>query len=374
MAAAIPLVVVVDDSDEIRSLMTLVLRKDGYKVLEARDGVVGLALIKLHQPDLVLSDVQMPGRNGFELVLAVRQDPNIAATPVILLTALQERSDMRHGMTAGADDYITKPFTPRELSDAAAAQLAKRGIRDRRQQQVVSDMLQDQKQRLTSLYDRRLSRELQQRWPTHGDGSGVDERFAWAIALFADIVGYVALAQKLSADELSEVVKRFYGGAGDTMYLFGARHMHFVGEGVLALFAEEDEARLASVGHRALRAALGLHDTATAVGRFLEQHYGDRQLPEFRVTAGLHAGPVTLAKLQDPITGGAAQILPVGETVGLAMRLQQQGNPLHWGIVASHEMLETMGEGVITRGTALVELPGRGKGMAVSEVMGVRTP
>ena len=374
MATPKPLVVVIDDSDEIRSLMTLVLRKDGYKVLEARDGLVGLALVKLHRPDLVLSDVQMPGMNGFELVQALRQDPDIATTPVILLTALQERADMRQGMTAGADDYITKPFTPRELSDAAAAQLAKRGVHDGSRKRAITDLLLDQKKRLTGLYERRLSRELQQRWPTQGDGSGDDERFDPAIALFADIVGYAALAERLNADELSEVVKRFYGSAGDTMYLFGARHMHFVGEGVLALFAETDDTRSASQGLRALRAALGLHDTASAVGRFLKQRYPDRQLPEFRVTAGLHSGPVTLAKLQDPITGGAAQTLPVGEAVGLAMRLQQQADSLRWDIVASREMLDGVAGGVNTRGTASVDLPGRSKGMVVCEVLGIKTP
>jgi CheY-like chemotaxis protein len=372
--ATSPVVVVVEDSDEIRALMAIVLRKDGYKVFEARDGIVGLALVKLKRPDLVLSDVQMPGMTGFELVVAVRQDPDIATTPVILLTALQERSDMRQGMTAGADDYITKPFTPRELSEAAAAQLAKRGVHDGSQKRAITDLLLDQKKRLTGLYERRLSRELQQRWPTQGDGSGDDERFEGAIALFADIVGYAALAEKLDADELSEVVKRFYGSAGDTMYLFGARHMHFVGEGVLALFAETDETRSVSVGHRALRAALGLNDTASAVGRFLKQRHPGRDLPEFRVTAGLHGGPVTLAKLQDPITGSAAQTLPVGEAVGLAMRLQQQADSLRWDVVASREMVDALGAGINTRGSASVELPGRSKGMLVCEVTGIRTP
>ena len=373
MATAIPLVVVIDDSSEIRSLMSVVLRNDGYKVLEAGDGIVGLALIKRHRPDLVMSDVQMPGMNGFELVLALRQDPNIAATPVVLLTALQERSDVRQGMTAGADDYITKPFTPQELSDAAAAQLAKRVIHDERNRRAATDLLADQKTRLTGLYERRLSRELQQRWPTHGDGSQDDERFERAVALFADIVGYAALSEKLNADELSEVVKRFYGSAGDTMYLFGARHMHFVGEGVLALFAENDDTRSVNHGQRALRAALGLHDTASAVGRFLKQRYPDRELPEFRVTAGLASGPVTLAKLKDPISGAAAQTLPVGEAVGLAMRLQQQADRLRWSIVASQEMLDGMTDDVSTRGTASVDLPGRSKGVAVCEVIAIKT-
>jgi CheY-like chemotaxis protein len=371
---AMALVIVIDDTPEIRNLMSFVLVKEGHRVLEARDGIVGLALIKLHKPDLVVSDVQMPGLNGFELVQALRQDPNIAATPVILLTALQDRADMRQGMLAGADDYITKPFTPRELSDAAAAQLAKRGIHDGQQKRVVTELLLDQKIRLTGLYERRLSRELQQRWPTQGDGSADDERFDRAIALFADIVGFAALAEKLSPDELSEVVKRFYGGAGDTMYLFGARHMHFVGEGVLALFAQDNDTESVSHCQRAMRAALGMQDTASAVGRFLKQRYPDRDLPGFRVTAGLHSGPVTLAKLRDPITGAAAQTLPVGETVGLAIRLQQQADPLNWDVLASLEALEGMAGGVSTRGCASVQVHGRSKAVDVREVVGIKAP
>jgi CheY-like chemotaxis protein len=365
------LVIVIDDTPEIRNLMSFVLVKEGHKVLEAKDGVVGLALIKLNKPDLVVSDVQMPGMNGFELVQALRQDPAIAATPVILLTALQDRADMRQGMTAGADDYITKPFTPRELADAAAAQLAKRGIHDGQQKRVVSELLLDQKKRLTGLYERRLSRELQQRWPTQGDGSQDDERFESAVALFADIVDYAAFAQQLSADELSDVIKRFYGGAGDTMYLFGARHLHFVGEGVLALFAADNDTQSVSHCQRALRAALGLHDTASAVGRFLRQRHPDLDLPEFRVTAALHSGPVTLAKLRDPITGAATQTLPVGETVGLAIRLQQQADPLGWTVLASHDLLDGI-DGVSTGGGTSIELHGRGKPIEVREVTGIR--
>ena len=365
------LVIVIDDTPEIRNLMSFVLAKEGYKVLEAKDGVAGLALIKLHKPDLVVSDVQMPGMNGFELVQALRQDPDIASTPVILLTALQHRADMRQGMTAGADDYITKPFAPKELADAAAAQLAKRGIHDGQQQRVVTELLLDQKKRLTGLYERRLSRELQHRWPMQGDGSEDDERFERAVALFADIVGYAAFAEQLSADELSDVVKRFYGGAGDTMYLFGARHLHFVGEGVLALFAADNDTQSVNHGQRALRAALGLNDTSSAVGRFLRQRHPGLDLPEFRVTAALHSGPVMLAKLRDPITGKATQTLPVGETVGLAIRLQQQADALGWSVLASQELLDGI-EGVSSGGGASIELPGRSKPVEVREVTGIR--
>ena len=111
------LIVLMEDDAATRTLVTSVLRKDGHEVLAADNGRDGLALILQRHPDLVISDVQMPGLNGFEVLAAVRLDAAVATTPLILLTSLQERAHMRIGMTSGADDYITKPFRPGELRD-----------------------------------------------------------------------------------------------------------------------------------------------------------------------------------------------------------------------------------------------------------------
>ena len=107
-----------DDDAGTRMLVSHVLKKDGYDVLAADNGAAGLALIREHKPDLVVSDVQMPEMDGFQVVESVRADGDIAATPIILLTSLAERGHMRQGMTTGADDYLTKPFTPAELRES----------------------------------------------------------------------------------------------------------------------------------------------------------------------------------------------------------------------------------------------------------------
>ena len=120
-----PLIVVMDDDAGTRMLVSQVLKKDGYDVLAADNGAGGLRLIQEHKPDLVISDVQMPEMDGFQVIEHVRADAELAATPIILLTSLAERSHMRHGMTSGADDYLTKPFTPAELRSAVNAQLNK---------------------------------------------------------------------------------------------------------------------------------------------------------------------------------------------------------------------------------------------------------
>jgi DNA-binding response OmpR family regulator len=164
-----PLIVVMEDDAGTRMLVASVLKKDGYDVLTAENGAAGLQAGAGAPPDLIISDVQMPEMNGFQMLAAVRQNPKLAATPVILLTSLQERAHMRIGMTTGADDYITKPFRPGELREAAAAQLNKRVMQATLQgmavDAAVQAALEDQKHKLAKLYEQRLAKELSERWP-----------------------------------------------------------------------------------------------------------------------------------------------------------------------------------------------------------------
>lgn len=151
-----PLIVLMEDDAATRTLVASVLKKDGYEVLSSDNGADGLALVRAHRPDLVISDVQMPVMDGFAMLKALRADPDLLAIPVVLLTSLQERAHMRIGMTSGADDYITKPFRPGELREAAAAQLNRRQMREVAQATVVdvavNHALDVQKQQLARLY------------------------------------------------------------------------------------------------------------------------------------------------------------------------------------------------------------------------------
>src|SRR5690606_11450515 len=85
-----------------------------------------LHIAREHIPDLIISDVIMPGLDGYGVVRELRKDPKTATIPVILLTAKADRNDMRQGMEYGADDYVTKPFSINELMNAVGAQLRKR--------------------------------------------------------------------------------------------------------------------------------------------------------------------------------------------------------------------------------------------------------
>jgi EAL domain-containing protein (putative c-di-GMP-specific phosphodiesterase class I)/PleD family two-component response regulator len=118
-------IVIAEDETDIRNNLSRLLRMEGFSVFAAPNGREALQLVQAHQPDLVLSDVMMPEMTGHELVRAVRADAAVAHTPMVLLTAKADRSDVREGMNMGADDYLTKPFQRDELLTCIRAQLDK---------------------------------------------------------------------------------------------------------------------------------------------------------------------------------------------------------------------------------------------------------
>ena len=368
------LIVVMEDDAGTRMLVASVLKKDGHEVTMAENAGMGLALVRHTPPDLIISDVQMPGMNGFDMLAAVRSDPAISAIPVILLTSLQERAHMRIGMTTGADDYITKPFRAAELRAAVSAQLNKRSVQASLQAVAVDTAVQkalvDQKHQLARLYEQRLAAALSERWPD-GSGSETDERLPHATVLFVDIPHDADVAQRLDAQELADLVKKFYGSANDTVHLFGARHMRFVGEALLAVFAGETDTRTVNHQLRAVRAALGLVDAARGMQEYLAARYPGRALPPFEVNVALHTGAVALAVLQDPLHGGPPQTLPVGDAVSAVMLLQKKGRALGWAIAASVAALRPITGAVRTGARALLTLPGRSEPMDAVELLGL---
>lgn len=111
-------VLVVEDDPLIRANVLELLSEEGFEGISARDGADGIALAKARVPDLVICDIALPKLDGYAVLRAIRDDPAIASTPFIFLTAKAERADVRTGMNLGADDYLTKPFTARDLLDA----------------------------------------------------------------------------------------------------------------------------------------------------------------------------------------------------------------------------------------------------------------
>jgi DNA-binding response OmpR family regulator len=108
-------ILVCDDDDHIRNIMEFSLESEGFKVLVGTDGEQALRMVMGDQPDLVILDVMMPGSDGISVCRELKQNPSTKHIPVLLLTAKSGKSDREAGLAAGADDYITKPFSPQRL-------------------------------------------------------------------------------------------------------------------------------------------------------------------------------------------------------------------------------------------------------------------
>ena len=110
-------VLVVDDDPVILKLLEVNFEMEGFAVLLAHDGEEGIEVARAGQPDVIVSDIMMPKVSGLELVTALKGDPGTSAIPIILLSAKAQNADVRSGLDAGADDYVTKPFEPLDLVD-----------------------------------------------------------------------------------------------------------------------------------------------------------------------------------------------------------------------------------------------------------------
>jgi len=116
-------ILVMEDEPTLRQNIAEFLSIEGYDVLQAEDGQVGLNLARERVPELIISDISMPVLDGYEVLLQLRQNPAYSSIPFIFLTAMTDRSFVRHGMELGADDYLTKPFTYPELIAAVNTRL-----------------------------------------------------------------------------------------------------------------------------------------------------------------------------------------------------------------------------------------------------------
>ena len=141
-----PLIIVVEDEPDIREIMLYNLRREGYEAEGFESGSEGLEAIRAKQPNLVILDLMLPGMDGLTVCQQVRAEAAIKATPIIIVSAKEEESDVVIGLGLGADDYVPKPFSPRELLARVKAVLRRSQQADQGDQHervVIGDLIID---------------------------------------------------------------------------------------------------------------------------------------------------------------------------------------------------------------------------------------
>ena len=138
-------VIVIEDEPDIQEIIVHNLLRDGYQVEATPNGERGLELVRRLEPDLVLLDLMLPGLDGVEVCRRMKTDPRTRAVSIIMVTARGEESDVVLGLGLGADDYVSKPFSPRELMERVKAVLRRGPLQDHqsRERIVVGDVVID---------------------------------------------------------------------------------------------------------------------------------------------------------------------------------------------------------------------------------------
>src|SRR5271155_5725803 len=121
-------ILLVDDDQQVRAMFGLALRKHGYHVIEADSGVAGLAMARQHLPDLILSDIHMPGGDGSTLLRDIRLDPELKSKQVVLITGRPDLVTPRAGMEEGADDFLVKPVDLKAVLSCVQARFSRASI------------------------------------------------------------------------------------------------------------------------------------------------------------------------------------------------------------------------------------------------------
>ncbi len=343
------------------------LTRAGHQVLEAADGNEALEVARVQRPDLIVCDVVMPGMNGFQFVTELRAEEGIAGIPVIMLTSMAERADMRAGMNAGADDYLAKPFSFDELTDAVSALLAKRRTLE---EGLINSMntsfvmaLEEQRESLAAQYEARMVREIGARWE-EVSGSDAELKYEHAVLLKAEIVGSLMLQAKSSKD-VNLLVRQAYDAARDALHLFNAAHVLAAGNDLVAIYVDDPDSVRVRAAVRALRAGLNLQQKLSHLGT-------GAAASQPGATVALHCGPVTVLRIADPLHGGPASTLATGASMQELGAICDFARTAQWGIAASPMFVGAMaGQAATGRSAQLTPTDGSAA-LDVLEVLSLR--
>jgi serine/threonine-protein kinase PpkA len=322
-------ILIVEDDDSIRSNIVRILKLEGHQALSATNGREALELARTAIPDLVLSDVNMPEMDGFALLGALRADAALASVPVVMLTALDDRQNFRRGMTLGADDYLTKPFTRMELLDAVSAQLNKAEKRE-----VAAQIrLRKEEEKLREVFAGALTGKTVATHPfARSRPSGVAGESHDATVLLCEIQQFTTLTGKLAAAEISEVLSVFFERASAAVANYRVTHVRFLGDTMLAAFWNDANEPFGRHAENGARAALAVRDVAGEFSAWMNSRYPGRPLPNFGVSVAVASANLFVCQLD---TTQAGEVTVLGEAMEQVSALRNESRGLGWGVVAT---------------------------------------
>ena len=251
-------ILVVDDQRANVEMMAGVLKGRGYTVFTALNGEQALEQVRETRPDLIVSDILMPGMDGYELCGRLRAQPVTALLPVILVTSAEQTERIK-GVEAGADDFLTRPVNWPELFGRVRRLLQVKGLQDeiKNLNAKLEHRVRDQVAQLERLsrMKRFFSRAVAEAIVAGGEEL-LEPHRREITAVFLDLRGFTAFTDRADPDEVMDLLREYHATLGRTVDEFGGTLEHFAGDGVMIFF--NDPIEVENPAERAIRMALAL--------------------------------------------------------------------------------------------------------------------
>ncbi|HEY8250136.1 MAG TPA: response regulator [Burkholderiales bacterium] len=253
-------ILVVDDQRTNAEMVSGLLRNLGYDVEVALSGDEALEMVRAKAPDLMITDILMPGLDGYEVCRRLRANPATALLPVILVTSAEPQTERVKGIEAGADDFLAKPVNWAELFGRVRRLLHVKALQDEikelnaRLEERVRDQVA-QLERLSRM-KRFFSRAVAEAIVAPGGEELLEPHRREITAVFLDLRGFTAFTDRADPDEVLDLLRAYHATLGRTVDEFGGTLEHFAGDGVMIFF--NDPIEIANPAERAIRMALAL--------------------------------------------------------------------------------------------------------------------
>jgi len=299
-------VLAVDDNPDNVELIADIIGALGYDVVRAFDGQQALDSVSQQIPDLVLLDVNMPGMSGFDVLRELRADEATAQLPVILLTALADIEYRVEGLDLGADDYLTKPYSPREL-------IAR--IETRLRTKSHADDLREKQKVIRATFERFVSASVVNQMLEDPTAIKLGGKMQEVSVLFADIQGFTSTSEHTDPEKLLNILNQYHELIVHVIQSKKGTIDKFIGDAVMALYNTPlevpDHALLA------VKSAIEIRDA------LVDFHPQFDEMFRWNINFGIHTGMAVVGNV------GSSQIMDftaVGDTVNVAARLQGQSD------------------------------------------------
>jgi class 3 adenylate cyclase len=265
-------ILVVDDQRTNAEMIAGLLRNLGYDVHAEIDGEQALERVRTHPPDLVISDIMMPGMNGYELCRRLRADPATALLPVVLVTSLDPQSERVKGIEAGADDFLSKPVNWAELFARVKRLLRVKALQDEIKQlnARLEERVRDQVSQLERLgrLKRFFSRQVAEAIVAGGEGI-LEPHRTEITAVFLDLRGFTAFTDRADPEEVLDLLRAYHATLGQLVDEYDGTLEHFAGDGVMVFF--NDPFPVDRPAERAVRMAMDLQHAFSPIARAWEK-------------------------------------------------------------------------------------------------------